>query len=164
MAPSRGSTSPGTIDSDDAAVQQQADSALIKARRNFNFLISPDSAANRPARFRTRAFLRTFHYIGQFVIWRLVRWAKYAAVGLAAAALGATAVGSVVSGVAWIAAPPTIGTSILVACIWGVGKFVARRLNQRWKARGGDAGEAAMEYRKDHPGAEPKGDNPPSFI
>ncbi|RMZ87491.1 hypothetical protein DV736_g5282, partial [Chaetothyriales sp. CBS 134916] len=159
-----GSTSPNTIDSDDAAVLQQGDSALIKARRNFNFLISPDSAADRPARLRTRAFLRAVHSISQFFIWRLVRWAKYAALGLVVAALGATAVGSVVTGVAWIAAPPTIGTSILVACTWGVGKFVARRLHQRWKATGGDEGEAAREHREDHPGVESEGDNITSFI
>ncbi|RMZ76610.1 hypothetical protein DV738_g4794, partial [Chaetothyriales sp. CBS 135597] len=156
MAPSRGSKSPSKADSDDAAVAQQADSALIKARRNFNFLISPKSAADRPARLRTRALLRVFHYVGQFVFWRLVRWAKYAAVGLAVAAVGATAVGSVLTGVAWVAAPPTIGTSIFAACIWGVGKFVARRLHQRWQATGGDAGEAAREYREDHSGAGPE--------
>ncbi|RMD40550.1 hypothetical protein DV735_g4564, partial [Chaetothyriales sp. CBS 134920] len=156
MAPSRGPQAPSNPDGDDAAVVQQADSALIKARRNFNFLISPNSATDRPARLRTRALLRVFHYIGQFVLWRLVRWAKYAAVGLAVAAVGATAMGSVLTGVAWIAAPPTIGTSIFAACIWGVGKFVARRLHQRWKATGGDAGEAAREYREDHSGAEPE--------
>ena len=150
MAPSRGAGA-GNVDGDDVAVRQQGDSALIKARRNFNYLISPTGSTERPARLRTRALLRTFRYIGQFIIWRLVKWAKYAAVGALVAAVGATAFGSVLSGVAWIAAPPTIGASILAATVWGVGKFAARRLHKRWNRTGQDAGEAAREYQEDHP-------------
>lgn len=148
MAPSRGVVAPA--DGDEAAIQQQGNSALVNARRNFNYLINPGSP-ERPARLRTRAFLRTFRYISQFIIWRLVRWAKYAAVGALVAAVGATAFGSVVSGVAWIAAPPTIGASVIMAAVWGVGKFAARRLHKRWERSGEDAGEAAREYKDDHP-------------
>lgn len=148
MAPSRGVAA--HANGDEAAIQQQGSSALINARRNFSYLLDPGNA-ERPGRLRTRAFLRTFRYISQFIIWRLVKWAKYAAVGAVVAAVGATAFGSAVSGVAWIAAPPTIGASIIMAAVWGVGKFAARRLHNRWKGSGEDAGEAAREYQDDHP-------------
>lgn len=148
MAPSRGT--PAASDGDEVAIQQQSNSALVNARRNFKFLISPGNA-EQPARLRTRAFLRTFRYISQFILWRVVRWAKYAAVGALVAAVGATAFGSVLSGVAWIAAPPTVGASIIAATIWGVGKFAARRLHRRWKSTGEDAGEIAREYHEDNP-------------
>lgn len=123
----------------------------MQAKRNFKFFISPDSSTERPTRLRTRALLRTVRYLGQFIIWRLVKWAKYAAVGTLVAAVGATAFGGVLSGAAWIAAPPTIGASIFAACIWGVGKFAARKLHQRWQTTGKDAGEAEREYQSDHP-------------
>lgn len=162
MSPSRGSThshghhsaagAPTTASHDDHAVQQQSNSAYANARRNFNYLINPATAgaagAAKPA-FRTRALLRTVRYIAQFIIWRVVRYAKYAAVGAITAAVGATVLGSVVSGVAWIAAPPTIGTGILSAVVWGVGKFAARKFNKRWHATGGDAGTVAREEAHD---------------
>ena len=148
MAPSRGASASG--DGDELAIQQQSNSALVNARRNFKFLINPGNA-EQPARLRTRAFLRTFRYISQFILWRVVRWAKYAAVGALVAAIGATAFGSVLSGVAWIAAPPTVGASIIAATIWGVGKFAARRLHRRWKSTGEDAGEVAREHCEDNP-------------
>lgn len=100
---------------------------------------------------RTRALLRTFRYIGQFILWRLVRWAKYAAVGALVAAIGATAFGSVVTGAAWIAAPPTIGASILASVVWGVGKYTARKMNKRWNETGKDAGHAQREMKEDEP-------------
>ena len=162
MSPSRGgvshthshkstSSSPSTpATHDEHAVQQQSNSAYANARRNFNYLINPATAgaATKPA-FRTRALLRTVRYVAQFIIWRVVRYAKYAAVGALTAAVGATVFGSVVSGVAWIAAPPTIGTGILSAVIWGVGKFAAKRFNKRWHASGGDAGTIAREKAED---------------
>ena len=148
MAPSRGVAKQGE---DDVAVQQQGNTALVNAKRNFKFLISPDTTSERPARLRTRAFLRTFRYLGQFIIWRLVKWAKYAAIGALVAAISASALGGVVTGAAWIAAPPTIGASIFAACIWGVGKYAARKLHQRWKTTGGDAAEVQRERQSDNP-------------
>ncbi|KPI43798.1 uncharacterized protein AB675_6140 [Cyphellophora attinorum] len=146
MAPSRGphitqSNSSATSSAkshgdDNLAIEQQSASSLQIARRNFNYLLSPNSS-NQPAKPKTRALLRSVRYITQFIIWRLVRWAKYAAI----AAVATTAIGSVVSGVAWIAAPTGIGASIAAATVWGVGKFVARRLQRRWETRGGKAGE-----------------------
>jgi hypothetical protein len=151
MAPLRGTSSAQTANDDDIAVQQQGNSALVNAKRNFRFLVSPETSTDRPNRLRTRALLRTVRYVGQFIIWKLVRWAKYAAVGALVAAIGATAFGSVISGVAWIAAPTSITASILAATIWGVGKFAARRLHRRWKRTGQDTGEAEREYQSDHP-------------
>jgi hypothetical protein len=151
MAPSRGTPSAQTGNDDDIAVQQQGNSALVNARRNFKFLVSPETSTERPNRLRTRALLRTVRYVGQFIIWRLVKWAKYAAVGALVAAIGATAFGSVISGVAWIAAPTSITASILAATIWGVGKFAARRLHSRWNRTGQDTGEVEREYQSDHP-------------
>ena len=150
MAPSRGHVSPHSNSGDEVAVIQQSNSALANARRNFKYLISPGTT-NQPGRLRTRALLRTLRYVGQFVLWRLVRWAKYAAVGAAAAAIGATAFGSVISGVAWIAAPTSIGASIIAATIWGVGKYAARKLHKRWQSTGQDAGEVEREGVEDNP-------------
>ncbi|KIV90141.1 hypothetical protein PV10_07481 [Exophiala mesophila] len=134
------------ISNDDAAVTQQSNSALKNAKRNFSYFMHPSSPNGpRPARLRTRALLRTLRYVTQFIFWRIVRWAKYVAVGTLVAAIGATAFGSVVSGVAWIAAPPTIGASVLAAGVWGTGKFAARRLHARWKSTGGDEGQALRD-------------------
>jgi hypothetical protein len=148
MAPSRGNIERAVIASDDeAAVQQQASSALISAKRNLNYLISPNNS-ERPARFRTRALLRTVRYVGQFIIWRVVRWAKYVAVGALVAGVSAT-VGGFLSPIAWIAAPTSIGASIVAAGVWGVGRFAAARLHARWKKDGGDIGEQARERQED---------------
>lgn len=81
----------------------------------------------------------------------MVRYAKFVAVGAVAAAIGATAFGSVVTGVAWVAAPTSIGAAIVSASIWGTGKFVARRLHGRWKKEGGDEGVLEREVREDSP-------------
>lgn len=155
MPPSRGVHKPAHHttahhNADEAAVVQQGDSALKNAKRNFNYLLAPSGNA-QPKRFRTRALLRTFRYIGQFIFWRVVRWAKYAAVGAVVAAIGATAVGSVVTGAAWIAAPPTIFSSVIAASVWGVGKYMARKLHKRWAVTGKDEGHEARERYADSP-------------
>lgn len=154
MAPSSGITRTATTNAvgsaDDIAVHQQSNSALINARRNFSYLVNPTST-DRPARLRTRALLRTVRYVVQFVIWRLVRWAKYAAVGAVIAAIGTTALGTFVSGVGWVLAPPSIGASIVAMGIWTTGKFAARRFHNRWKETGKDAGEEQRERETDRP-------------
>jgi len=117
---------------DKNAVVEQGDSALVSAKRNFNYLINPSKAQNHPSRFRTRALLRSLRYISKFIFWRIVRYAKYVAIGSLVAAIGATAFGSVISGVAWIAAPTTFGASMIAATVWWVGGFAARRIQRRW--------------------------------
>jgi hypothetical protein len=154
MAPSRGKPAAQAAQAnehDAVALDQQSNSALFSARRNLNYLISP-TGAERPARLRTRALLRTVRYIGQFIFWRLVRWAKYIAVGSLVAAVGTTAIGGAVSGVAWVVAPPSIGAGILAAGVWGVGRFAARRLHARWKKDGGDLGAEVRERVEDQGG------------
>ena len=153
MAPSRGlHSSPSAKTQDhDTAVDQQSNTALISAKRNINYLISP-TGTERPARLRTRALLRSVRYISQFIFWRLVRWAKYIAVGSLVAAVGATAIGGAVSGVAWIVAPTSIGASIIAAGVWGVGRFAARRFHARWQKHGGDVGEEIRERAGDQGG------------
>lgn len=159
MAPSRGRELPSASShthhsNDEKAVEQQSDSALKNARRNFNFLINPASASDKPTRLRTRTLLRTLRYVGQFVIWRLVRWAKYAAIATAVATLGATAFGTFVSGAGFVIAPTGIAGSIVAASIWGVGKYIARKAHKRWIASGGDAGTVMREVQEDADGRE----------
>lgn len=151
MAPSRGSASSQALSSsDEVAVHQQSDSALVNARRNFKYLINPTTpAGDRPARLRTRALLRSLRYITQFIFWRLVRWAKYAAVGAVAAAVGATAFGAFASGIGWVLAPPSIGASIVAMGIWKGGSFAAQRLHRRWRETGKDAGQEQRERQED---------------
>lgn len=85
---------------DDSAVVKQGDSALASATRNFSYLINPSKTTDHPQRFRTRAFLRTLNYVSKFIFWRIVRYAKYVAIGSLVAAIGATAFGGMISGVA----------------------------------------------------------------
>jgi len=149
MAPSRGTPNP-TSNSDDVAVDQQSSSALVSAKRNFSFLINPDKSPNHPARFRTRALLRTVRYISIFIFWRIVRYAKYVAVASILATVGAAASG-IIAPFAWLAAPPTMSAAIISASIWGVGKFGAKRLHKRWEESGKDEGRAQREAEETNP-------------
>lgn len=58
-----------------------------------------------------------------------MRYAKYALVGSAVAALSATAFGSMISGVGFILAPPTILTSVGFGTIWAMGKWGFRKMH-----------------------------------
>jgi hypothetical protein len=155
MAPSRGGVKPAASSSsnasDEFAVDQQSQSALIAAKRNFQYLINPKTQAAHPSGLRTRALLRTVRYITTFILWRLVRYAKFIAVGAAVAAVGATAFGSVITGVAWIAAPTSIAAAIASATVWSVGKWAARRLHRRWEKTGKDQGVRQREERETTP-------------
>jgi hypothetical protein len=121
-----------SLNSDDLAVVRQGDSALASAKRNFSYLINPTRTADHPERLRTRALLRTLNYVGRFIFWRIVRYAKYVAIGSLVAAVGATAFGSVISGVAWIAAPTSFGAGIIAAIVWYFGKWGAHRVQREW--------------------------------
>jgi hypothetical protein len=102
MAPLRATNSPqaSTPSSEDSAIIRQGDSALASAKRNFSYLINPSKTTDHPQRFRTRALLRTLNYVTKFIFWRIVRYAKYVAIGSLVAAVGATAFGGMISGVA----------------------------------------------------------------
>ena len=125
MSPSRGNApEPST----DTKADIRSSSALAAAKHNLAFLYNPSSTTHAPARLRTRALLRSLHYIGVFIFWRIVRYAKYALVGSLVAAVGATAFGSVASGAAFFLAPPTIVSSVGIGLIWAVGKWGFRKL------------------------------------
>ena len=147
MAPSHAPISQATkAKSDDADVKAQGDSALVSAKRNFKYMISPSTAVDHPSKFRTRALLRTLNYVFKFLFWKLVRYAKFVAVGSLVAAIGATAFGGAISGVAWVAAPPTFGASIIAATVWYMGKWGAQRLQKRLgKFRTQDEADQAEE-------------------
>jgi len=83
---------------------QDATGSLDKAKTAIKFLIDPQNGP-QPTRLRTRAFLRSLRYLTIFAFWRLVRYAKYAAVGAIAAAVSGSVIGSVVSGAAFVVAP-----------------------------------------------------------
>jgi hypothetical protein len=58
-----------------------------------------------------------------------VRYAKYALVGSIVAAIGASAFGGVVSGAAFVLAPPTLLTSVGIGAIWAMGKWGFRKMH-----------------------------------
>jgi hypothetical protein len=126
MSPSRGaSTEASGESSTDVKADIRSSSALTAAKQNISFLYSPSLASNAPARLRTRALLRSLHYIGVFIFWRIVRYAKYALVGSVLAAVGSSAIGS---GVAFFVAPPTLLAGVGVGLIWAVGRWGFRRM------------------------------------
>lgn len=132
MSPSRGESSAlvasGDIDTETKA-NIRSSSALHDAKRSLHYLFAPDSPnAPKPAHLRTRALLKSLRYIGIFVFWRIVRYAKYALVGSVVAAVGASAFGGVLSGAAFVFAPPTLLTSIGIGTIWAMGKWGFRKM------------------------------------
>lgn len=137
MSPSRGARETPATSPPGSAVEPDTDtkanirssSALRSAKHNLHYLFAPDSPnAPRPARLRTRALLKSLRYIGIFVFWRIVRYAKYALVGSVVAAVGASAFGGAISGAAFVLAPPTLLTSVGIGAIWAVGKWGFRKV------------------------------------
>lgn len=115
--------------------------ALQSVRTNLGYVLDPNRQGTaRPARFRTRALLKTVRYIAIFVFWRLVRSIRYAIVGSIIAAVAGTAVGSMVTGIGFFIAPPGILAGAGVGLLWGLGKFGWRTLARR--ARDGNAEHA----------------------
>lgn len=80
-----------------APMTLQGDSALASAQRNFSYLTHSSRTTDPPRRLRTRALLRTLNYVCKFIFWRIVRYAKYVAIGSLVAAIGATTFGGVIS-------------------------------------------------------------------
>ncbi|PNS21048.1 hypothetical protein CAC42_3385 [Sphaceloma murrayae] len=126
-------------------------SALETTRRNAAYLINP-SKSTAPTRRRTRAILKTARYIGTFIFWRLVRYAKYAAVGAVTAAIAGTAIGSFASGVGFILAPPGILAGAGVGLVWGLGKFGWRTLARRVKSGDVERADARGDEHRDGKG------------
>jgi hypothetical protein len=121
---------------------------LQRTRANLAFLANP-STAPAPASRSTRAFLRTARYTLKFIFWRLVRYAKYAAIGSLTALVAGSAIGSVASGAAFFIAPTGILGGAAVGLMWGLGKFGWRRLA---KKAGKGTGDARRDERDDAQG------------
>jgi hypothetical protein len=131
MSPSRGiiETKPPVENDTEIKANIRSSSALSSAKLNLHYLFAPDSPnAPHPAHLRTRALLRSLRFIGIFIFWRIVRYAKYALVGSIVAAVGASAFGGVVSGAAFVLAPPTLATSLGIGLIWATGKWGFRKM------------------------------------
>src|SRR5579859_2377349 len=74
--------------------------------------------------------------------------------GSLVAAVGATAFGSVISGVAWIAAPTSFGAGIIAAIVWFFGKWGAHRFQREWgksRTKQGDGGTEDNPEEMDKP-------------
>lgn len=142
------STSQGDLEAGN--LEASAVSSLQKAKRTVNFLVNPDASSNAPDRRRTRALLRSFRYITIFLFWRLVRYAKYAAVGAVTAAIAGTAIGSVASGAAFIIAPPGIFAGAGVGLLWGLGKFGWRVLGRRVRTGETHSANPRLDEQAEH--------------
>ncbi|KAK3073676.1 hypothetical protein LTR53_004540 [Teratosphaeriaceae sp. CCFEE 6253] len=123
-------------------------SSLAKAKSTVQYMISP-TTSTQPGRFRTRAFLRSARYLFLFAFWRLVRYAKYAAVGAAVAAISGTAIGSIFSGAAFVLAPTGILGGAGVGLLWAVGKYGWRKATARVQGRVGAKRGKSGDPRKD---------------
>lgn len=134
-----------------ATAGREHPSALQTAKRNAAYLIDPTKSA-APDRRRTRALLKTGRYIIIFLFWRLVRYAKYAAVGAVTAAIAGTAIGSFASGVGFILAPPGILAGAGVGLVWGLGKFGWRTLARRVRSGDVERADARGDEHKDGSG------------
>lgn len=131
-----------TAHSSDAVSRQHGrgseETSLTKAKAAIKYLIDPKTGP-QPARLQTRTLLRSLRYFTIFVFWRLVRYAKYAAVGAIVAAISGTAIGSIASGAAFVIAPTGILGGAGVGLLWAVGKFGWRRARARVKRGEHDA-------------------------
>lgn len=148
MSPSRGSleSSSDLEPSTETKANIRSSSALQSAKRNLHYLLAPNSPnAPHPAHLRTRALLRSLRFIGIFIFWRIVRYAKYALVGSLVAAIGASAFGGVVSGAAFVLAPPTIASSVGIGMIWMLGKWGFRKMGIAEKVAGNAEGRVRSE-------------------
>ncbi|KAF2852705.1 hypothetical protein T440DRAFT_526386 [Plenodomus tracheiphilus IPT5] len=145
MAPSLPNTkSPSllttTTTNDDLAIDAHSSSALASTRRNLSYLYNPSTSTSHPSSRRTRTLLRILRSSLIFAFWRIVRYAKYVAIGSLVATLSAGALGTMVSGVGSVLAPTGIVGTVVAACVWGVGRFAVRRVGRRWSA-----GEEGLE-------------------
>ena len=124
---------------------------LTKAKSSVQYLLDPKTGP-QPTRFRTRGFLRSFRYVAIFLFWRLVRYAKYAAIGAAAAAVSGTAIATFASGAGFILAPTGILGGAGVGLLWATAKFGWRRAHA--KVRTGKHDEHADPRKDEHADAE----------
>jgi hypothetical protein len=140
---------PPTVPSEEATIDHHSRSALATTKRNLRYLYNPTNTSSTISSRRTRALLRVVRSSLIFVFWRIVRYAKYVAIGSLVATLGAGAFGTVVSGAGFVLAPTGILGTVAAGSVYGVGKFVVRRVRNRWGERGGWVDEEEEEERVD---------------
>ncbi|KAF2993896.1 hypothetical protein E8E13_002644 [Curvularia kusanoi] len=125
--------SASTTQQDDTAIDAHSRSALATTKRNLRYLYDPKTAGSGAvASRRTRALLRVLRSSLIFVFWRVVRYAKYVAIGSLVATVGAGAIGTFVSGAGFVLAPTGIAGTIIASTVWGIGRFAVRRVKRRW--------------------------------
>jgi hypothetical protein len=130
----------------DAAMDAHSRSALSTTKRNLRYLYDPKTAPTTAVTSRrTRAALRVLRSSLLFVFWRVVRYAKYVAIGSLVATIGAGAFGTVVSGAGFVLAPTGIVGTVVAGAVWGVGRFAVGRVKGRWER--GHAGEGEVSGR-----------------
>jgi hypothetical protein len=141
---------PPTHTSEEATIDAHSRTALATTKRNLRYLYDPKTApASSISSRRTRTALRVLRSSLIFVFWRLVRYAKYVAIGSLIATIGAGAFGTVVSGAGFVLAPTGILGTVMAGSVWGVGRLVLRRVKRRWEhGHGyGDLEEEREEHR-----------------
>jgi hypothetical protein len=121
-----------STDVHDQEIDARSRSALASTRRNLRYLYDPKTAPNAVSSRRTRAFLRVVRSGIIFAFWKLVRYAKYVAIGSLVATIGAGAFGTVASGAGFVLAPTGIAGTIFAATVWGIGRFAVKRVKKRW--------------------------------
>ncbi|OAL48377.1 hypothetical protein IQ07DRAFT_570993 [Pyrenochaeta sp. DS3sAY3a] len=134
--------------SPDTEIDAHSRTALATTKANLRYLYNPQTSTGVSSR-RTRAVLRVLRSSLIFVFWRLVRYAKYVAIGSLVATVGAGALGTFVSGAGFVLAPTGIAGTIVAGTVWGVGRFAVRRVKRRWDSgRGyGEVEERGEERR-----------------
>ncbi|KAF1917283.1 hypothetical protein BDU57DRAFT_159679 [Ampelomyces quisqualis] len=148
--------SPQPPSSEEATIDAHSRSALATTKLNLRYLYDPTSS--QISSRRTRALLHVVRSTFLFVFWRLVRYAKYVALGSVVATVGAGALGTVVSGAGFVLAPTGIVGAVLAGSVWGVGKFVLGRVGGRVGDYGGvdedDLGRRGRWDRREDVGVE----------
>jgi hypothetical protein len=137
---------PPASHNENAAIDAHSRSALATTKRNLRYLYDPKTAPTSVSSRRTRAALRVLRSSIIFLFWRLVRYAKYVAIGSLIATIGAGAFGTVISGAGFVLAPTGIMGTIMAGSVWGVGRMVLRRVKRRF----GEHGEHGEEVEEGH--------------
>ncbi|KAF1923533.1 uncharacterized protein M421DRAFT_75045 [Didymella exigua CBS 183.55] len=140
---------PKPTDQHDVAIDAHSGSALATTKQNLRYLYDPKAAgAGAVSSRRTRAALRVLRSSLIFIFWRVVRYAKYVAIGSFVATIGAGAMGTFMSGAGFVLAPTGIAGTIIASSVWGIGRFAVRRVKKRWGAGyGSGEAEAGAEAR-----------------
>ncbi|KAH8719311.1 hypothetical protein GQ44DRAFT_712555 [Phaeosphaeriaceae sp. PMI808] len=146
---------PSPTPSEDTAIDTHSRTALATTKRNLRYLYDPKTAPRTISSRRTRTLLRVVRSSLIFVFWRLVRYAKYVAIGSVVATVGAGAIGTFVSGAGFVLAPTGIMGTVMAASVWGAGHYVLRHVKKRWAYGDEEEEESRSRYAYSEPEAMP---------